>query len=54
MLVYDCVECIKKVKKTYPLIPKWIIVRVLYAEDLYMYDKGIITYMPKLKDWTGK
>lgn len=50
-LIYDCLECINLVKKKYPYIPKWIIRRVLYAEELYMYKQGIIKYKPTLDSW---
>lgn len=53
-LVYDTVECMKLIKKKYPLIPKWIIRRVLFAEELYMHKVGIIKRSPKLSDWTWK
>lgn len=49
-LIYDTPECMKLIKKKYPYIPYWIIRRVLYAEDLYMYKQKIIKYKPEL-DW---
>lgn len=53
-LVYDTVECMEFIKKKYPLIPKAIIRRVLFAEELYMHKVGIINWLPKLSDWTWK
>ncbi len=53
-LVYDTVDCIKLIKKKYPLIPKWIIRRVLFAEELYMHKVGIIDWLPKFSDWRYK
>lgn len=53
-LVYDTVECMELIKKKYPFIPKWIIRRVLFAEELYMHKVGIITHVPKLDDWYWK
>ena len=50
-LVYDTIDCIKLIKKTYPFIPKCIIRRVLYAEEKYMYSVGIIDWKPSLKNW---
>ncbi len=53
-LVYDTVDCIKLIKKKYPLIPKWVIRRVLFAEELYMHKVGIIDWLPKLSNWKCK
>lgn len=53
-LVYDSIECMKLIKKKYPLIPKAVIRRVLFAEELYMHKKGIINWLPKLSDWAWK
>lgn len=53
-LVYDTVDCMKLIKKKYPLIPISIIRRVLFAEELYMHKVGIIKHMPKLDDWYFK
>lgn len=53
-LVYDSVECMELIKKKYPLIPKAIIRRVLFAEELYMHEVGIIDWLPKLSDWAWK
>lgn len=50
-LFYDTVDCMNLIKKKYPFIPKWIIRRVLFAEELYMHKVGIITYKPKLDYW---
>ncbi len=49
-LIYDTVDCVNLIKRKYPWIPKRIIGRVLYAEDLYLYKVGIISYKPKLSD----
>ena len=49
--VYDTVECMELIKKKYPFIPMWIIRRVLFAEELYMKQQGIIDYEPKLDYW---
>ncbi len=53
-LVYDTVDCMKLIKKKYPLIPKWVIRRVLFAEELYMHKVGIIDWLPKLSNWYWK
>ena len=53
-LVYDTVDCMNLIKKKYPIIPKWIIRRVLFAEELYMYKVGIIDYAPTLDAWYYK
>lgn len=53
-LVYDTLDCMRLIKKKYPWIPRSIIRRVLFAEELYMYKIGIIDWLPKLKDWYFK
>lgn len=53
-LVYDTLDCMKLIKKKYPWIPRSIIRRVLFAEELYMHKIGIIDWLPKLKDWCFK
>ena len=53
-LIYDTVDCMKLIKKTYPWIPICIIRRVLFAEELYMHKVGIIDYLPDLKSWYFK
>lgn len=53
-IYYDTLECMRLIKKKYPVIPRWIIRRVLYAEELYMYKKGIIKWKPDLKGWYFK
>lgn len=53
-LVYDTLDCMKLIKKKYPWIPRSIIRRVLFAEELYMHEIGIIDWLPKLKDWCFK
>ena len=53
-LYYDTVDCMKLIRKKYPLIPMFIIRRVLFAEELYMHKVGIIDYMPNLKYWRFK
>lgn len=52
--IYDSVECMKLIKKKYPLIPIAVIRRVLFAEELYMHKIGIIEWMPKLSHWVFK
>lgn len=52
--IYDTVDCMKLIKKTYPFIPKWVIRRVLFAEELYMHKIGIIDWVPKLSNWHFK
>ena len=52
--VYDILDCMKLIKKKYPLIPICIIRRVLFANDLYMLKIGIIDWEPKLDDWNFK
>ena len=51
---YDSVECMRLIKKTYWWLPIWIIRRVLFAEELYMYKIGIIGYNPTLESWFYK
>lgn len=53
-LYYDTVDCMKLIKKNYPLIPMFIIRRVLFAEELYMHKVGIIDVVPNLKYWRFK
>ena len=53
-LFYDTVDCMKLIKKKYPLIPIFIILRVLFAEELYMHKMGIINWKPDLKYWVYK
>lgn len=53
-LYYDTVDCMKLIRKKYPLIPMFIIRRVLFAEELYMHKVGIIDYVPNLKYWRFK
>ena len=53
-LYYDAVDCMKLIKKKYPLIPMSIIRRILFAEELYMHKVGIIDYIPNLKYWRFK
>lgn len=53
-LIYDCEECMKLIKETFPCIPMGVIRRVLYAEEKYMKKAGIIDYEPKLNDWKFK
>ena len=51
---YDTIECMKLIKKKYPIIPIWVIRRVLYAEEIYMKQMGIINWVPDLNSWTFK
>ena len=53
-LYYDTIDCMKLIRKKYPLIPMFIIRRVLFAEELYMHKVGIIDYVPNLKYWRFK
>jgi hypothetical protein len=53
-LYYDTVDCMKMIRKKYPLIPMFIIRRVLFAEELYMHKVGIIDNVPNLKYWRFK
>ena len=53
-IVYDTLDCMRLIKKKYPWIPRSIIRRVLFAEELYMYKVGIINWLPKLEDWYFK
>ena len=53
-LIYDTVDCMRMIKKKYPLIPKSVIRRVLFAEELYMHKVGIIDYKPELRNWKWK
>lgn len=53
-LIYDTIDCMRMIKKKYPLIPKSVIRRVLFAEELYMHKIGIIDYKPELRYWTWK
>ena len=36
-LIYDTLDCMRGIKKKYPWIPKFIIRRVLFAEECYMH-----------------
>lgn len=47
--VYDTLDCMRLIKKRFPWIPRCIIRRVLFAEELYMNKIGIIDYVPELK-----
>lgn len=47
--VYDTLDCMRLIKKRFPWIPRCIIRRVLFAEELYMNKVGIIDYVPELK-----
>ena len=49
--IYDTVDCMKLVKKKYPFIPKWIIQRALFGEELYMKKVGLIDCIPSLDHW---
>jgi hypothetical protein len=53
-LCYDAVDCMKLIRKKYPLIPMFIVRRVLFAEELYMHKVGIIDVVPNLKYWRFK
>lgn len=53
-LIYDTIDCMRMIKKKYPLIPKSVIRRVLFAEELYMHKIGIIDYKPELRYWKWK
>ena len=50
-IFYDTVDCMHLIKKKFPWIPIFIIRRVLFAEELYMHEIGIIDYKPNLKAW---
>ena len=52
--VYDTLDCMRLIKKKFPWIPKGIIRRVLFAEELYMYKIGIIKWKPTLDSWYFK
>ena len=52
--VYDTLDCMRLIKKKYPLIPICIIRRILFAEELYMHKIGIIDWIPKLDHWYFK
>lgn len=47
--VYDTLDCMRLIKKKFPWIPRCVIRRVLFAEELYMNKIGIIDYVPELK-----
>ena len=53
-IVYDTIDAMKFIKKKYPLIPIAIIRRVMFANDLYEKEIGIINWIPKLSYWTFK
>lgn len=42
---------VKRIKRKYPWIPKWVIRRVLYASYVAQYEIGNIEYEPSLDDW---
>ena len=52
--VYDTLDCMRLIKKRFPWIPRCIIRRVIFAEELYMNKIGIIDYIPELKAWYFK
>ena len=52
--VYDTLDCMRLIKKKFPWIPRCIIRRVLFAEELYMNKIGIIDYVAELKAWYFK
>ena len=54
VLVYDTLDCMRSIKKKYPWMPRFIIRRVLFAEELYMYKVGIIDWKPDLDGWYFK
>ena len=54
VVYYDTIDCMKLIRKKYPLIPMFIIRRVLFAEELYMHKVGIINWEPNLKSWHFK
>ena len=54
VIYYDTVDCMTLIRKTYPLIPMFIIRRVLFAEELYMHKIGVIDWKPDLKYWRFK
>ena len=45
---YEYTDCIKLIHDKYPFIPRFVINRVLYGEELYMQKLGIIHYIPRL------
>ena len=53
-IYYDTVDCMKLIRKKYPLIPMFIIRRVLFAGELYMHKIGVIDWKPDLKYWRFK
>lgn len=51
-IIYDTVDCMHLIKKEFPWIPIFIIRRVLFAEEIYMHEIGLIEYKPtSLKTW---
>lgn len=48
---YDTRMCINLIKKKYWYVPRWIIKRVLFAEELYMHKQGIIDWTPDWSYW---
>lgn len=52
--IYDTLDCMNLIKKKYPFIPIWVIRRVLFAEELYMYKVGLIDWLPRLSNWYYK
>ena len=54
VLGYDTLDCMRSIKKKYPWMPRFIIRRVLYAEELYMHKVGIIDWKPDLDGWYFK
>lgn len=53
-LVYDTLDCMRYIKKKYSWMPRFIIRRILFAEELYMHKVGIIDWKPELKNWYFK
>ena len=53
-LVYCTTDCVKLIKHRYPWIPRFVIERVLFAEECYMQKVGIIDYTPDIKMWKSR
>lgn len=51
---YDTGNALRFIKKKYPLIPMFVISRVMLANDLYMRSVGIIDFKPTLDWWSYK
>lgn len=51
MIIYDCSDCVKSIRKAYPLIPLSVIRKILVGEEKYMKSIKLIDFEPSVKNW---